>query len=271
MNIDCDLHIHTIYSGHSSTDMSVGAIVHDAVEKGLRRIVILEHVPNIPADCPKVIAGEMHAATRTQIDAIAAEVDYWRGRVPLEILLGAEVDADPHLQDGTLLLKDLDGIDIILAATHFLPDVSAVWFQSPPVNDREKRIRLFEDWLSWIKKVARNPHVDVLAHPGVELATMSVIPAFVDDALSGMEELLRACLQGDTAFELNESIAFKLGSAQAETYVDVIALARDLGVKISPASDAHQLSRVGAFPWSNSVGTRLNLTEGHFFRPAMAI
>jgi len=261
-----DHHIHTVFSGHSSPDMLVGAILDRAARIGLKRIVILEHVPEMPRYRRAVLEECAATVPRSHIDAIADEIRHWRDRSPVRVLLGAEVDANPHERDGRLLLDDLAGIDVVMASTHFLPAVPALWYEAPALPE-EKLARIYQDWMGWALHLAANPRVHILAHPGVEMANLGAIQRFAGPVLADFEKLLRVCGKYATAFELNELLTLKMTPEQCESYVEVIALARDLGVKISIGSDSHQLDRIGRFPWIESVVERLGLKPEHYFHP----
>ena len=93
------------------------AIIDRAHKAGLKRIVILEHVPEMPRYTRRVARGEVHDVPRPQIDAIRDEIQAWKRDSPVVLLLGAEVDANPTHRDGRLLLADLTDIDVVVAST----------------------------------------------------------------------------------------------------------------------------------------------------------
>lgn len=267
MKLIHDHHIHTVYSNHASPDMVPGAIIKQAERRGLRRIVILEHVPESPKYKRDVIEGRRSDFPRPQINAIAEESARCRGNSPVLVLLGAEVDADPYAADGSLLCKDLSGIDMVMASTHVLPRRPLYWYETPKPVPQEQGRLIYEEWMAWIMHVAANPVVDVLAHPGVEMAHIGAIESFSGAVLADFEKLLLVCKKYDTAFELNEHFKNKVGPAQCESYVEVIALARDLGVKLSIGSDSHALDKIGEYPWIDKLVARLGLNTEHFYHP----
>ncbi len=261
-----DHHVHTVFSGHSAPDMLVGAIVERATTLGLSHIVILEHVPDIGRYRNQVIEKQASNLPRPQIDAIADEIRHWKSKTPARLFLGAEVDANPHNRDGRLLLEDFSGIDVVLASTHFLPETPAMWYEVEELPQEQKE-NIYQEWLAWSMHIAANPAVHVLAHPGVEMANLGVFPAFSGKILEDFEKLLLICKKYKTAFELNELFCHKVDPSYLESYIDVIAMARDLGVKISIGSDAHRLDAVGDYRWCKLVVDKLALTGDHFFKP----
>ena len=267
MAIRHDHHIHTVYSGHSSPDMVVGAVAARVGSAGLKRAVILEHVPEVGRDQRAVSRGCFDGVRRPQIDAIAAEVPLWRDRCAARLLGGVEVDADPLTCDGSLLLTDLSGVDVVLGSTHFLPGGGGMWYEMGDSLPRERLQQIYEQWMAWSMNVAANPLVDVLSHPGAEMAAMGAIERFEGQVLEDFSKLMQVCAKYNTAFELNELIVRKMSAEQCESYVDVVALAPAHNVKLSIGSDAHHLDRIGDYPWVQTVVDRLGLGPGDYFHP----
>ena len=267
MNISQDHHIHTVYSGHSSRDMTVAAIVEKAAALDLRRIVILEHIPDIQRDRRAVLDGVLGEASREPLRAIGRDLAAVAERGTVRVFRGAEIDADPNARDGRLLLADLSGIDVVMAACHYVADTRAMWFDLAELP-RERLDRLYEIWMVWAMHVAANPAVDVLAHPGAEMASFGAIQRFEGRVLEDFEKLLRLCRKHETAIDLNESMVRRLSPETLAGYETMIETARDLGVRISIGSDAHQLDRIGAYPWLSTLAERLGLKPEHYFHPA---
>jgi HisJ family histidinol phosphate phosphatase len=260
-----DHHIHTLHSGHSDPGMTVARVVEEAEARGLRRIVILEHLPRIrqrPA-----ANGHRPPADLGHLEIIGREIREIRARTPVRILTGAEVDADPFRPDGRLLAHPPPGIDVVLASTHYVAGHDFYWYEAPaPPPDR--RLGIFEDWLDWIMAVAANPLVNVLSHPGMEMASMGVIERFDEDpVLQGFERLLRVCAGHGTAFELNEGIIRRFTAAHMESYPRLLETARDTGVRFSVGSDAHAPEAVGVYDWVLRMAERLGLGPEHWYHP----
>lgn len=267
MNLLHDHHIHTIYSGHSDAAMTVDSVIRQAASVGLRRIVVLEHVPPVTGS-PMVESGQISARQlREPIRLIENEVHSTGGESSVRVLVGAEIDADPNCRDGRLLLQDLSGIDVTLASTHYLPENAEPWYKVQGVL-AEGRLKVFlDEWTEWTVRVAANPAVDILAHPGVEMACIGAIASFEGEVLERFERVLRACAQHKTAIELNETVLRKIGPRPAKSYENVFALARDLGVKISLGSDAHHPQAIGQYSFVRGIVERLGLTHENFLHP----
>ncbi len=264
-----DHHVHTIYSGHSGPGMTIGRIIHEAQSHGLTRIVILEHAPGIGADVREGVLAGTHKARdtlRAHLDAILEERDLWTDRTPMRVLVGAEVDPDPVHMNGDLLLDDLAGMDLVLAGFHYLPGARGLWFDAVTWTD-DQRTAMYAEWFPWAMRVAANPQVDVIAHPGLALARAGGIDRFSGRVLQDFEKLFQVCARHGTAIELNESLRAKFSPAQAHSYEDLLALARDTGVALSVASDAHALAQLGRYRWVRGLVSRLGLTEEHMIHP----
>ncbi|MBN1257737.1 MAG: hypothetical protein JXA52_08540 [Planctomycetes bacterium] len=265
-----DFHLHTILSGHSQPDMLVGNIIWRADELGLEKIIILEHTPGFSAEMQaSVIAGEYQEdeTTRLPVDIIIHECASFLPQAKVRAIVGAEIDADPCARDGSLLMNDFNGIDIVMAATHYIPGARGIWndAQEFPPEEQEK---IYREWFTWAKAVAANPRVDILAHPGALLGNKTGITAFEGKVLKDFEELLVVCKENQVAFELNELLRRKLTESQAATYHNVIALARKVGVAISIGSDAHGLKFVGQYDWVLEIAKQAELQENELFMPA---
>lgn len=266
MPIAHDHHIHTVYSGHSTPDMVVGAIVKKADRVGLKRIVILEHVPEMPRYTRRVADGELHEVPSPQINTIHEEIKIWRSQTPVVLLLGAEIDANPNQRDGRLLLSDLTDIDVVVASTHFLPGVPAMWHEVAGLPE-EQLAKIYEAWMVWAMHVAANPEVDVLAHPGAEMAAIGATKQYEGRVLADFEKLLMICQHHGTAYEINQSLDGKIPREFLASYLKVLRRGKEIGVKFSLGSDAHSLNRLGNTPWVEMVVQELQLTARDYFHP----
>lgn len=266
-----DFHVHTVFSGHSSSDMTVSQILPAAKEAGMHRLLVLEHTPQVNSIVREAIREERFDPRRTNrfhLDTIAEECQIHDAEVsPMKVFVGAEVDADPNTSDGTLLLRDCSELDVVMASTHYLPNKRGFLYDSVPWSDPDK-MRIREEWMVWAMRIAANPRVNILAHPGALLCQLGAVSAFEGDILEDFSKLLQICKKYETAFELNELLLRKkMKPEQANTYHEVIALARDLEVPISTGSDAHHKADIGQFPLCEAIAEYLDLKEHHFWVP----
>lgn len=134
MNIELDVHTHTVVSGHAYS--SLQEMVYAATTKGLKLLGITEHGPAIPGTCDPIYFRNLHIVPRSMYN--------------IDLLLGAEVNImDCH---GNLDLdeKHLKMLDFCIAGIH-----SLCYVQS---NRAANTIGVVE--------VIRNPYVHAISHPG---------------------------------------------------------------------------------------------------------
>ena len=267
-SFDCDYHIHTVHCGHASPEMTAERIVETARRRGLGRIVILEHVPNISA--PAGLDPERWKKgrnDRSEIDRVIEEVGVARrGLDGIEVIIGAEIDPDPFRPDGSLMLDDLDGIELVVASTHLFPGGSAFWYTpfAVPADAREKVAR---EWFSWAGRIVENDRVQVLAHPGALLAARGAVHDFGEYAhdFARLGEKMRA---SGVAFELNELFHDKVTREGSQTYAQAVRSAREGGAVFTVGSDAHRPERIGRFDLTRRLFKRAGLGEDDFWHPS---
>ena len=256
-----DDHCHTNYSGHSAPDCLVGNMVRTAAERKLRHVVVLEHLPTLPRG---LTLNQWREARndRAHIDTIAAEIAAARPDHPeLEILLGVEIDADPWALDGSLMLADFSGIDVVVAATHVLPGGDCFWFEPVHIPDPATRRELVRKWFDWTEKIVAGGQGDTLAHPGCEIAARALIDSFADDEIiPGFERLGALMAENGVAFELNEALVYKLPPPCAATYSQVVRAVAEQGVRFTLGTDSHSPASIGNYAWTLELIDNAGLT-----------
>jgi HisJ family histidinol phosphate phosphatase len=256
-----DLHTHTVWSGHSSPDCTVLNVLAAAAEAGIEAVAVTEHVPRV---VPSIEEWRGLKNLRDVLDEVADEVagiDPPSGAPRL--ILGAEIDADPFALDGSLMLDDLSGLEYVIASIHVFPGGEAFWYESVSVAE-PARSRVLERWAAWLARIAANPAVDAIAHPGALIGARGVIEAFDDECLAVIRPALESMAAYSTAFELNELLGRKLPPAARESYPELVKLARAVGVRFAVGSDAHAPGAVGDFTWIASVARAAGLTKQDF-------
>lgn len=131
----CDLHIHTIASGHAFS--TADEIAAAAEKKGLELIALTDHGPAMP--------GGAHMYYFWNLKALPEKLHN------VQILKGAEVNILDY--EGSVDLPDdiLESLDVVIAALH--P------FMSYDGSSKEKNTET-------LLKVLDNPRVNILAHLG---------------------------------------------------------------------------------------------------------
>lgn len=243
-----DMHIHTVYCGHAAPDMTLGNIVRRAEQVGLKQIAITEHVWN------NQCLAELEIL-RKEFEGLESAIT---------VRLGAEVDVDSRYGDGRLIEQIASCFRPLIIATHAYPESTIIWYADEHSSQRTRR-RLLKKWFRWVTAAVQQEQVDVLAHPGVMVSREGPGVRFEAEILDRFTDLFGVMRAHGVAFELNEHVKRKLLSPQQhETYHNLPALAAELGVKFSVASDSHELGQIGQFEWVSRVAKRAGLQASDF-------
>jgi len=202
MRLLADLHVHTLASGHAFS--TVEEVVRAAAEKGLEMVALTDHGPAMPGGAHEYHFGNLRVLP-----------DLLQG---VEVLRGVEANVlDVH---GRLDLPEvyLERLDLVLAGLH-VPCL-------PPADRAANTLAMVN--------ALRNPHVDIVVHPGN--------PEFPVD----FTEVVRVAAAEGKALELNNS-SFLVRKGSREFCEEVARLARQFGALVSIGSDAHFSGDVGNF------------------------
>ena len=134
MNIELDVHTHTIMSGHAFSTLQ--EMAQAAADKGLKVLGITEHSPGIPGTCDPIYFRNLYVVPRKMYG--------------IELLLGAEInilDGEGNLDLDETYLKRLD---LRIAGIH-----SLCYKQGTPEECTHGMIRAIE-----------NPYTHIISHPG---------------------------------------------------------------------------------------------------------
>lgn len=133
MNIELDMHTHTLASGHAFSTLQ--EMVKAGAEKGLKLLGITEHTPGIPGTCDPIYFRNLHVVPRQMYG--------------IELMLGAEInilDAQGNLDADEALMQRLD---IRIAGIHLL-------CYEHGTKDENTQGML---------NVIRNPYIQIISHP----------------------------------------------------------------------------------------------------------
>ena len=144
MNIELDMHTHTIASGHAFSTLQ--EMAKAGAEKGLKLLGITEHTPGIPGTCSLIYFRNLHAVPRQMYG--------------IELMLGAEI----NILDGEGNI-DLDEyymnlLDLRIAGIH-----SLCYEQGTVEENTHGMIQ-----------VISNPWIDIISHPGDGTAKLNFEP-----------------------------------------------------------------------------------------------
>lgn len=144
MNIELDVHTHTIASGHAFSTLQ--EMVKAASEKGLKLYGITEHSPGIPGTCDPIYFRNLHVVPRRMYG--------------VDLLLGAEInilDTEGHIDMDEAMLRILD---IRIAGIHSL-------CYTPGTRAENTRGMI---------NVIANPYINIISHPGDGTAELDFEP-----------------------------------------------------------------------------------------------
>ncbi len=230
LDLAIDSHVHTAFSAGRD---SINVLVAAAEQAGLRELTLADQAGFDTPWLPTYLATIQRARQRTDVVLRA----------------GVEVEAIAH--DGWLALpEDLTGVEVVSVAIAALPMQQGL---ADPAT-----VRAFVDGgaLSVADVVETLVNVSSramermgryaptrLARPLEFLARMGVPDTAVDDA--ALAELVDACLRTGTAVEVSER--YRVPSP------DLAARFAAAGVRLLPASDAHQARELGRWRYLEQV------------------
>jgi len=249
-----DFHIHTKYLKCANETMGVPELVRRCESLGLEAIAITDHL-NAPEFLPK------HDLIKQDLREIDSR---------MRIYFGVEVNVI-NKETGAVSIDEEQlargGFEMVIGGPH------ASYYSEP---DREGIIDLQHGLML---QVLANPLVDVLVHPwwfGARefqpggpmewLTDMTRIPDW------HTRELAEAALKHGKAIEANHSAFFtenQYGPAFRETYPRYLAEIARRGVKISIATDAHDIARLDGIHPMMEILEGVGITREQLWTPEM--
>ena len=144
MNIELDMHTHTLASGHAFSTLQ--EMAQAASNKGLKLLGITEHTPGIPGTCDLIYFRNLHVVPRQMYG--------------IELMLGAEInilDKDGNIDADETLMKLLD---LRIAGIHSL-------CYEPGTREENTQGMI---------RVIRHPYIQIISHPGDGTAQLDFEP-----------------------------------------------------------------------------------------------
>lgn len=231
MEIKLDVHTHTVASGHAFSTLQ--EMARAAADKKLQILGITEHAPSVPGTCAPIYFRNLHVVPRRMYG--------------VELLLGAELNILDY--QGTVDLEEAyyPMLDVKIAGIHSL-------CYTPGTID--------ENTSAMIGAI-RNPHVNIISHPGD------------GTALIHFEPVVKAAKEYHTLLEINNSSlnpVRKKVSARANN-LEILTLCKQYEVPVILGSDAHisfdiarydhiyELLQLAEFPESLIVNDKVDLFQ----------
>ena len=144
MNIELDMHTHTLASGHAFSTLQ--EMAQAASDKGLKLLGITEHTPGIPGTCDLIYFRNLHVVPRQMYG--------------IELMLGAEInilDKGGNIDADETLMKLLD---LRIAGIHSL-------CYEPGTREENTQGMI---------RVIRHPYIQIISHPGDGTAQLDFEP-----------------------------------------------------------------------------------------------
>ena len=230
MNI-CDLHTHTIASGHGTRD-TITDLAKAAAARGLAMLGVTDHGPATPG-----------AAAVSYFRALP---DVPRGRFGVRILCGAEVNI---LEGGELDLpaEVLDRLDYCVASMHHPPRRR----KKPGEDAAPVKARNTEDYV----KALADPHVRILGH----------FDRTQFDA--ELDAVLDACAAHRVLLEINnvslsdEGWHDEPGISAKDRIRETLLAAKRRRLAVILSSDSHGAAGVGLMPFAEAMAAEVSYPE----------
>jgi len=249
-----DYHIHTHYLGCANATMQVEAIVRRAEELGLRSIAITDHLNTLDR-LPD------HQKIRDELVRIETGIEVYFG-CELNIL-----DLNARLPYGNDVAHEM-GFELAIAGVH------GTWLD-PEDATREAVLARQTDLLI---KLASSSLVDVVVHPWWfgRADYEGVLAGWLTDMTAIPKEMTRdfaqAAADNAVAIEVNACASLLpdyYPESLRNSYIDYVAQLYDYGATLSIASDAHDISRLGATALVEDLLERIGVTDERLWRPSL--
>ncbi len=241
--ITADLHTHTLYSHGQDTP---AAMWESAQKKGITLLGFTEHSPR-PTNY--TYSNEYREKLSKYFPQYVAEVTQLKEQFPGQVLLGIEMD---WMEKEVAFIKDALAsyeFDYVIGSVHFLEtwgydDLSSDWMSLKKNHCHEH----YNHYFKTLRRMAESGLFNIAAH--LDLIKIFSIDTFQEwikerDSLILVAEALQAMMLNGMALEVSSAGLRKMCK---EIYPGphIMALAKELHVPISFASDAHNVRDVAA-------------------------
>lgn len=236
MSLPADYHMHTPLCRHAVGDPT--ELAAQAVRLGLREIGFSEHNP-----MPRDDWDNWHML-QADFDAYLDKVDQARRDHPgLTIKIALEMDYIPGQEPWIRALAARHPWDYLIGAVHYVSDS---WDLDNPTRLAEWKTRdPFEVWTAYFERLtmaAQSGFFQIIAHADL-CKKFCYYPK--EDCTPLFTRCLEAIHQSGAAMELNTA-GLRKDCREIYPSPKIVRLAREIGVPITFASDAHAPGEVGA-------------------------
>ena len=235
MALPADYHMHTPLCRHATGEPT--ELAAQAVKLGFTEIGFSDHNPMLRDDFDE------WRMMNSDLDAYVAKVQQARRDHPnLTIKLALEVDYIPGYENWIRDLAARHPWDYLIGAVHY---VSESWALDNPEKLSEWSSRdPFEVWTAYFDRLtmaAESGLFDIIAHADL-CKKFCFIPK--QDCTHLYKKFLEAAKRGNVAMELNTA-GLRKNCKEIYPSPQIVRMAKEIGVPITFASDAHAPGEVG--------------------------
>ncbi len=241
--ITADVHTHTLYAHGKDTPQDMWAA---AQAKGITLYGFSEHSPR-PHDYN--YTHEYRERLAHYFPQYVAEVQALQQEFPQQILLGMEMDWMEKERDFIEKAITAYDFDYLIGSVHFLEywgydDTAQDWLQLNAQSNNAHYTAYFHTW----QRMIESGLFHIAAHPDlIKIFSIEAFTAWIarPESLQLVGEALSALKKANMAMEIS-SAGLRKPCREIYPCASIMALAADIGVSISFASDAHSVEDVAA-------------------------
>ena len=222
-----DMHVHTVLCGHAHESATPERISAHAAALRMKAICFSEHVHD--------------ETTLAQLIGLRDRLKVLQPFCSTRLIMGGEVDVDTVRCDGSLVVEPPEWMEFTIGSVHYLPGADIMPRSGYEDYGLERR-HLIEQWGRMMMGLARNPHVDMIGHPGAMIGTL--MGGFPSDVLEIFREMAVVSAARGQFWDFND-LSFDKLSKMTDEYYNVLQLALDHGVTFLYGSDTHHIASLG--------------------------
>jgi putative hydrolase len=215
-----DMHVHTVLCGHAHESATIERMSAHAAVLKMKLLCFAEHVHCM--------------GTLEELKQLRDKINAVQSACSCKLLLGAEIDCDEKLHDGSLVVNIPEWLDFVIGSIHFShPE----W---PEVNEN-----LFTHWQQSILGLSHNRKVDMIGHPGAFIFNADNWQKWRLGIYETFHQAAANSASIGQAWDMNNLTLHKLRGRAREQYWKVMQIAYDKGVRLYYGSDSHHISSLG--------------------------
>jgi histidinol-phosphatase (PHP family) len=244
-----DYHMHSHFCRHATGRIEEYA--RTAVARGLEEICLTPHIP-LSGFRPGFFSDRLRMGVE-EFPRYIDEVEKARGRFPgLSILSGIEADYIAGMEESLSKFLSSYPFDYVLMSVHFIAEWPGDQWVYDFARDRRPLESIYDDYLLAMGRGIDTGLFDCVAH--LDLIKQEGKPLLATHR-SQVKEIVAKCRARGMSAEVNTS-GIRKGIAESYPASEIVGMMRDMGLPLTPGSDAHAPSQV-AFGFEKLRGVPL--------------